>query len=267
MPKEYPFDPSFKHHFLVALGLALWIFVFLYFTEPLDVNEFGNTEKLIYLPFYGIVGAFGYLLMLPLQQLIYKHNNRSWYISSELIFILLVVSLSFVLSRVVYLHIIMAREPNPYTLPYYITNIYLPAVSTILPIILIGRWSLGKYKSKKLEDQKIEIKGEGNYENLRLLFNDIICIQSSDNYIEVSFLQNNSLKKQLIRNKLSSIAGELPQLLQVHRSYLINPYHFVQWKPEKGKLNLILEQAIEVPVSKTYQETVKATFNFTTKSI
>ena len=54
---KYPFDSSINHHIIIALSLALWIFIFLYFTEPLDVNEFGDTEKLIYMPLYGLLGA------------------------------------------------------------------------------------------------------------------------------------------------------------------------------------------------------------------
>ena len=46
--KPYPFDPSIKHHLLISLGLDLWIFIFLYATEPLDVNEFSDADKLVY---------------------------------------------------------------------------------------------------------------------------------------------------------------------------------------------------------------------------
>ena len=69
--KKYPFDPSIKHHLIIALGLAIWIFMFLYFTEPLDVSEFQKSEKLIYLPLYGLLGAFCYLVFLPIQNYIY----------------------------------------------------------------------------------------------------------------------------------------------------------------------------------------------------
>jgi len=67
--KKYPFDSSIKHHFIIAFGLAIWIFLFLYFTEPLDVSELTNSEQLIYLPLYGLLGAFCYVLFLPIQHL------------------------------------------------------------------------------------------------------------------------------------------------------------------------------------------------------
>ncbi|MDH7444099.1 LytTR family DNA-binding domain-containing protein [Aquimarina sp. 2201CG14-23] len=265
MPVKYSFDPSKKHHLFVGLGLAVWIFIFLYFTEPLDVNELTNTEKLMYLPIYGLVGAMCYISMLPVQSFLYTKNKKQWYFTTETIFLLLFMLLGLLLSRSFYLYIVMKGEPNPYTLGYYIKNIYAPAILTILPIVIIGRWSFGKYNNKKLEDQKVEIKGVGTYENLRLFFNDILCIQSSDNYVEVSYLDNGQLKKHLIRNTLSTIGASFPQLLQTHRSFLINPYHFKQWKTEKSKLIIILAFDIAIPISRTFQTQVKEHLHSTTK--
>ncbi|WP_296384039.1 LytTR family DNA-binding domain-containing protein, partial [Winogradskyella sp.] len=160
--------------------------------------------------------------------------------------------------------IIMIDEPYPYSLGYMLKSIFLPAIATILPIIIIARYAFGKYHEKRLEDQKIEIKGEGNYEGLRLQLNEVISIQSSDNYIEVFYISGETLKKTLIRNKLSVIDNEFPKLLRAHRSYLINPYHFQQWKTENGKLSMRLSYDVEVPVSKTYQSLIKVEINSTT---
>ena len=263
--KKYPFDASIRHHLLLGLALALWIFVFLYFTEPLDVNEFNNYEKLIYLPVYGLIGALCYVIMLPLQNYLYKRLEKQWSLKEEVLFNLAFIVFAFVLARTYYIHVIVYGESNPYSLWYYTTSIFLPAIVTILPIVLIGRWALGKYKNKRLEDAKIEIQGEGNYESLRLVFNDLICVQSSDNYVEVSFLDNNTLKKQLIRNKLSVIETSFPELLRTHRSFLINPYHFQSWKTENGKLGVIASNDIFIPISKTYAPAVKMALNSTTK--
>lgn len=85
--KSFPFDPLLRNHLLIGLGIALWIFVFLYFTEPLDVNEFNATEKLIYLPLYGLVGALAYLFVLPFQGWLYKKNEENWDVQNEIFFI------------------------------------------------------------------------------------------------------------------------------------------------------------------------------------
>ncbi|WP_299128665.1 LytTR family DNA-binding domain-containing protein [uncultured Winogradskyella sp.] len=264
MKRNYPFDPLLKNHILIGLLLAVWIFVFLYFTEPLDVNEFDESEKLIYLPIYGVIGALLYLLNLPFQYWLYKKYQNSWTLSSELIWLTVFILVSIIILRLYYLQFIVEWDPYAYGLVYHLKAILFPAILTILPIIIIGRFALGKYHEKRLEDKKVEIKGEGNYEGLRLLFNDIVSIQSSDNYIEVFYISGKELKKTLIRTKLSAIDDAFSELLRTHRSYVVNPFHFQQWKTENGKHFLILNYNIEVPISKTYLNAVKTTINSTT---
>ena len=261
---KYPFDSSVKNHLLLAIGLAVWVFAFLYFTEPLDVNELGNRQQLIYLPLYGIAVAIAYSAMLPVQKWLHEKAKRSWPIKNEIAFFLIFISAALILARSVYLYIVVVGEPNPYTLGYFIISIFIPAALTIFPIVALGRWAMGKYKNKKLEKQKIEIQGEGNFESLRLLLDDLICIQSSDNYVEVSFLDNGALKKRLIRTKLSVLENDHQDLLRTHRSYLINPHHFLSFKTVEGKQGLQLTSDIFTPISKTYAMAVKEALNFTT---
>ena len=264
MNQKYPFDPLLKHHFLIAIGLAVWIFIFLYFTEPLDVNELGDSEKLIYLPIYSLIGALLYILVLPIQLWLYKRNHLTWKLKDELLLVLIFTIVSITSLRIFYLHFIVDWHPNAHTLWYHISAIMIPAILTILPIIIIGRFAFGKYKNKKLEDQKIEISGEGQYEGLRLFLNDLVSIQSSDNYIEILHVEGPVIKKTLIRNKLSTIEESFPELLRTHRSYIVNPFHFKSWKTEKGKHFLTLSYQVEVPISKTYMNSVKTKFNFAT---
>jgi hypothetical protein len=264
LKKKYPFDPLIKHHIIISFLLAIWVFLFLYLTEPLDVSELPDKEKLLFLPGYGLVAGFCYVIFLPFQTYIYYRNNKLWLISSEFLFVITFCFITITIARIYYLYVVVANAPNPYTLGYMLKTIFLPAIATILPILVIGRFGFGKYYEKQLDDKKIEIKGEGNYEGLRLQLNEVICIQSSDNYIEVFYLSGNSLKKTLIRNKLSVIDEAFPELLRAHRSYLVNPFHFTRWKTENGKLFLCLINDIEVPVSKTNQKAIKTAIQFTT---
>ena len=260
----FPFDPFWTHHLLIGLLLFIWIFVFLYFTEPLDVKELGHEEQLLYLPGYGLIGGLCYCLFLPYQALLYKINNRHWYLWTEILFLSTFVTLSIAFARLYYLFVVMAGEPNPYSFGYMLTAIFIPATLTILPIVIICRYAFGKYDSKRIDNQKIEIDGEGHYEGLRLLWEDLILIQSSDNYIEVFYRSGDTLKKTLIRNKLSVIEDTHKDLLRTHRSYLINPFHFESWKTENGKHFLQLTHSIKVPISKTYLNAIKSQLDFAT---
>lgn len=264
MKQNYPFDPDVRHHLIIALLSSLWIFVFLFFTEPFDVNQLNYDEKFEYLSVYSLIGGLCYVAFLPLQYAIYRRFKNKWTAISELVFLSLFVIISISFARLFYRYVVVANEPNPYSLLYMLKRIFIPAVATILPVIIIARFAFGKYFEKQLDNKKIEIKGVGNYEGLRLQLNEVICIQSSDNYIEVFYLSGKTLKKTLIRNKLTEIDKQFPELLRTHRSFLINPYHFQQWKTNNSKLFVLLSYDIEVPVSKTYQKLVKTVIHSAT---
>lgn len=262
---KYPFDPSVKSHLTIALGLAIWIFIFLYFTEPMDTNEFSEKEKLIYLPAYSILGALLYSISLFFQSLLYKKGKNRWFLFSEINFLLIFITLSIIGLRVFYLYVVMTNIPNPYSFTYHLKEIILPSIFTVLPIIIVLRFGYGKYREKKIEDKKIIIKGQGQYESLRLNFNELIYIKSSDNYIEVFYKDGNQFRTSLIRNKISNILDSFPNLLRTHRSYIVNPAHIIQYilKDRKHILKLSFNQ--EIPVSKSYQEKFKNILKLTTK--
>ncbi|RXG12351.1 LytTR family DNA-binding domain-containing protein [Leeuwenhoekiella aestuarii] len=264
MKAKYPFDPVLKRHFIIAMGLFLWVFLFLFFSEPLDVGELRFKEKLIFLPTYSFVASLGYLVLLPLQSWLYAYHSQSWKLSSELLMLLAFSLLGLVLVRMVYLFVVVPFEPNPYTLSYFITAIYIPALLVVLPIVAVWRYGLGRYLEKREEEQKVTIAGSGNYEGFRLVWNQLIMVTSADNYVEVIYTEDNGIKKYLIRNTLSAVASDLPQLLRVHRSFLINPDQYKYVNSENGKFKITMIHDLQCPVSKTYLPEVKAALNFTT---
>lgn len=266
MIRKYPFDPTIKHHIILALALGVWIFVFLYVTQPLDVKELDPDDQLYYLPFYALVGTVSYLLIFPTQYLIRKFFSGPWTILHELGFLIVLIGVGWAGAWNYYYYGVIEQHPNSYSLGYFSKAVFFPAISTIVPPLFIGRFAFGKYKEKKLEEQKIEIKGSGQYESLKLYPNDLICIQSSDNYVEVVYQEGGTLKKQLIRNKLTAVEESLNLTVRTHRSYLVNPTHFKQWQRANRKVNLILSHDLEVPVSKTYQDAVETAVNSTTES-
>jgi len=228
---------------------------------------FSNSEKLKYLPLYSISIFLCYIILLPLQNYLHKKDNAIWHITNEIGFLVLFTLNTFGLTYYIFSKFVFVIKGNINLLTPFTQQFYIPAILTLLPLIIIIRWALGRYSEKRLKNKKIEIKGSGNYDNLRLHFNDLVYIKSSDNYIEVSYLESGFLKKALIRALLTNIEKIFPDLLRTHRSYLINPFHFKQWNSSKNKLEVILINDISIPVSKTYIKNVTSSINFTTKKI
>lgn len=241
---KLPLNTSFKHHTIVALILSLWLVFFLVVIAPFDAGDLSFEIRLLILPFYGVISFLAYLLVIPFQNWLFRHFKK-WTILFEAAFIIVFNAIQIMASYGYYKTEIINGDYNFQT---FVLCVYLPIGLIILPIILFLRWFLNKKIPSKINNT-ITLKGENKLDVLKIVPEDLICISSADNYVEVSYLINGKLQKKLLRNTLKGMQNDVPNLLKVHRSYLINPDHFKEWN---GSSSIKLTE-LEVPVSKNYK--------------
>ncbi|WP_452601455.1 LytTR family transcriptional regulator DNA-binding domain-containing protein [Pontimicrobium sp. MEBiC06410] len=263
MNKNYPFYSILQNHLWITLGLALWVFLFLYFSEPFDINRFSENEKIFLLPIYALIQGICYSIPLLYQNFVYR-KQQQWFFKNEAVFLILLISIGAILNFLFYKIIIVDNDPGTYSFFQYFKWIYLPAVAIILPFVIVTRIILGKLYNPKESNDKITIKGKGKYDFITLKQEELLFIQSSDNYIEINFIQNNTVQKKLIRGTISEVESTFPELLKTHRSFLINTIHFIQFKTENKKLFIDLGYGNAIPVSRNLQQAVKSKLQPTT---
>lgn len=242
-------NTSYKHHLLVALIIALWLVVLLVLIAPFDIAELPFFIRLEIMPFYGVISFIGYIILIPFQNWVFKKLDK-WTLFLEILVIILFNSLVLVGSYFYYESGIINGE---YSFTKFAFEVYYPIFLILLPILLFTRWFLNK-KAIQQKSNKIILNGDNRLDVLQINASDLICISSADNYVEISYLIHNELHKKLLRITLKNIHPQVPSLLKVHRSYLINPSHFKDWK---NSSTIHLTQ-MEVPVSKNYRKDVLA---------
>lgn len=263
MKKQYPFHKNLQNHFWIALGLSIWVFAFLYLSEPFDIHLFSASEKLTLLPVYGLIEGLCYAIPLLYQYRITK-KQETWFLKNEGIYLILVISLGTVINFLFYKYAVVPGEEDAYTYFEYTKLVYIPALTVILPFVIIARFIIGKFSEKiKLEDQ-ITIKGKGQYDFIHLHFHELLFVRSSDNYVEIYFFKEKEIEKKLVRRTISEVENSFPELLKTHRSFLINPIHFKQYHIENKKLFIDVGYKTHVPVSRGLQVAVKSKLQFTT---
>ena len=242
-------NKTYTYHFLTALIIAVWITVFLIIIAPFDIAELPFSIRLEIMPIYGIISFLGYIVLIPFQIWATK-RMRKQLLLFEVLHIILFNVLVLVGSYIYYKSSIVNGE---YSFTEFTLEVYYPIFFILLPIIIFAKWFLNK-KAIHLDLKKIILKGDNKLDILQIESSELICISSADNYVEVSYLINDVLNKKLLRTTLKNIELQLPELMRVHRSHLINPIHFKEWKDSAR----ILLTGIEVPVSKNYKKDVLA---------
>ncbi len=123
-------------------------------------------------------------------------------------------------------------------------------------------------KLKELMNENIGFKGsslisfrdERGVLQLSVAKENLLYIESADNYICIWYMKNEMLKKQLLRITMKEISEQLADtnLVRCHRSYIVNLDLIKVMRREKE--NIFLELGVpnvkEIPISKTYGEQV-----------
>jgi len=256
---------SIPKQLLIGFFIGVWLFLFLFFVEPFDMYQLNPKQRSFAALGYSMVGVLTYILIIPVQKLFYN-IGRSWSLAKEILLLVSLLLVSGVTSFLFFKLILLPNEPNTYDFGFFFSQRVFPTVLLILPIMIFLRWIFGDKTSAEVisvepKEKNIVIKGENKAEVLHIKEAELVFVESANNYVKVYYLLQNELKNELFRTKISVLQKEFPFLLKTHRSFLINPSHFLEWKRESSQTILILKPAItEIPVSKTYKKVLVEKF-------
>ena len=112
-----------------------------------------------------------------------------------------------------------------------------------------------------LQAAYVQIYDEKGEMRLSVRRENLLLIESADNYICVWYKNNNMPKKVLVRNRLKQVAEQLASthIQRCHRSYLVNIDHIKVLRREKEGVfvELGIEGVPDVPISKTYSDSIQ----------
>lgn len=239
---------SFKPHFFTSLLIGSWLFLFIILIKPFQIEALAFSRFMTMATGYSLIAVLGYLIIVPIQNKIFIKINK-WNLKLEIAFILVFYLLTLIPS---YLYHKSDFTHGLYNLKEFIIYIFIPSSIILTPLIIFARIHLIILADKT--DDYIVIKGAYKLDYLKIKSANLVCISSSKNYVEVYYLEDEVLSKKLIRTSLKKVENDIPSLMRVHRSHLINPNHLCSWVNNK---TLSLTQ-IEIPISKKYKERINA---------
>ncbi len=112
-----------------------------------------------------------------------------------------------------------------------------------------------------LQRAYIQILDEKGEMRLSIRRENLVMIESADNYVCIHYLSDQKIKKTMVRNTLNRVAEHLQgsRIVRCHRSYMINLDHAQVL--HRDKEGIFIEVGIEgipnVPISRTYADNIK----------
>jgi len=249
---------NYRHIFNIGSGLFIWLF--LWITLPFGIYE-NNLNNLFYVGLFlfplGLLWTLiSYVGDAILPRLIKSYNERKNAYSTMLWALKLVA--------LVHLIFIVRGLLCDWECVDWIEYVQLYVACglmfllTYIPFSLYGRYAYfhSLVGVSIRPEMYVSIKGEGK-ENLKIDPDQIIYVQSDDNYIDLFLADEKQPGRKLIfRCTLKSFADQLkdhPQFFRIHRSIIANiRYLTVDKRPVKSVTMTYQSFTAELPISKSY---------------
>lgn len=241
----------------LALGMVLPLIIVL--LEPFD--SAGYTASLKYLRLFGYAGVIAVLVLLfhRVELRWYAKNNNRWVVLNELCFL---IPFSVLIVSVCSLYnFYVINNLKGISFNYFIdfmTNFGLPFLPIMTPLWAFLRSHFGTIDISSASLNKpttIRIQSDNKSEHFDLQWDTFLYVQAQQNYVEFYFLANNQVTQTMIRSSLSKVLVQLPEALQVHRSFAINKEFVLGVQGNSRKRELQLDHVKNrIPISKKYYQ-------------
>lgn len=258
----YPKSESFKEIFISSLGAGAAVYLFLIIFQPFGTENFQHPYKFVLLFPYCIIFGTAFLM----ANLITSRFSN-WNIGSELLKITFILCTGSILSY--FYNSLFLSHVKLDIVNYFFMFLYTLAVGIPISIIyILSRYIyLKTIHEKKAHDisQHLPVSPPAQRQNLlkisaqntELVMNkkDFLCVQSMENYCIFYFLENNSLKKALIRISLTNVLQQIEtsSVKKCHRSYIVNLGKVKKLKGNAQGYKLVLPEIdFEIPVSRSF---------------
>jgi DNA-binding LytR/AlgR family response regulator len=255
---------------------ALFALVFINIYEPFNSRSWKpGISEMAYFLYSSLITLTGVLVVVISRIIMYYHCKHGktlliWHYAVWVLAEITVMSSFYALFEILVMH--DQRSVNA-LMKGSITN---TSLILLLPYAIL--WLYFSYLDKK---KKLELIESGENEPTKksmLSFSDeksdlklsiqteqLLYLESADNYVKIYYLNKGKLTNFMLRNSLKNIEESLSgtALIRCHRSFVVNFDKVKVLRKEKDGIYLALDQENipDIPVSKTYTERVMAKFS------
>jgi len=262
---------------IVALVVFTAIFAvgFINIYSPFEVSTWLNKTDLTLFTFSTFIALVGMLIVVISRILMYYfYRNKSLILWKYLIWIFGELS-CMALFYSLFLKLALKDE----RLFTEILEMNLKNVSLILLLPYAISWLYFAWQDKKEQVERMaetKMATGGNSLDMIAFYDEkqelrfsvkkesMLYLESAENYVSICYLNKGKISKYLLRNTLKKMEDLFSgsEIIRCHRSYMVN---FMKVKViRKDKDGLVLEldspTALDIPVSKTYVDSVMKTF-------
>lgn len=262
--KRIPFNTGLKNQLIIALVLGSLLALIMIFLGPFDTDRFQSSYKYLILAGFGVLLSLSYLVNSRFETWWYHNQNRNWTTKHEIVaFISLVIIASIPIHfyNQIFLNDFFSQDygANDYFKHglWFFRSSMIPIMLVLLPFFIYFRNRFGQLDTPD-SLKEIELFGTNKGERLKIQKHKLLFVKSLENYVEIFYEKDNSVRQITFRNTLTAINEQAPFLSPCHRSYLVNATRIKQIKGNSQNAKIEFHHDLAIPLSTTHYKKIKA---------
>lgn len=274
--RPYPLSIDFRTTFPAIMGMAIFLPLFLMIFQPFGLGEADFQGKYLYMLAYGplvfLILAANYYGIPPFFPSLF--DEEKWTVGKEFLWLcynifsggLLLILFHFQ----VYPTQLSFAELFVYLLQIFMIAILPEAIYVLLTynIFLQSRLRQSEQINLKLKDHRnsrsdevVAFQSQNQKEKLIVPLEDLLFIQSRDNYADIVWCESDQIRRTLLRSSLKELENQIrtPTIMRCHRSFIVNLARVYAVNGNARNYRLSLERYGEpIPVARAASKRVLA---------
>jgi predicted neutral ceramidase superfamily lipid hydrolase len=285
--KSYPYLDFCSKYILSSFFIGLFVALFLIVFQPFDISKWETSYKTLKLIGFGVVSFVVPIIFKFIFDVVFKNSKReeTWVIWKEVISILMVVCF-IAIGNLCYSNSIHISSFEP---KYFIFTFFATLILGIFPIgasvtikynqfLALNRKDAElmesevlNFQNKLQENNEVPLTSENITEpslliliaenekyKIELNSEDLLYIESADNYSAIVFIKNNQITKELIRGSLKRIESQIPFpfIIRCHRSYIVNlmRVNHIKGNAQGYRIEFKIDLKDTIPISRNFSK-------------
>lgn len=276
--KPYPYIGKVKNDIWINFLIGCFIAFFLIVFQPFHTADWTTPHKTLKLAGFGLVSfiiplMIGFCISKILPRKTLEDNWRIW---TEIVTIVTVLCF-IALGNMIYANLLGAMPLTINNFPGALLSVLSIGIFPVTLHVILKHNKLLKINYEKallinahLHEQatpsidlnsstdkisQLTLIADNGKDKLVLSPEQLVYIESADNYSNVVYIENGSQKKHLIRSSLKRIESQLtsPQIIRCHRTFIVNLKNIQKIEGNAAGYRLSFSQVQDsIPVSRTY---------------
>jgi hypothetical protein len=254
----------------LVIFTAIFALVFINIYKPFNSEHWYNVSELMFFVYSSLVILTGVLVVVVSRIILYFYVKKHAITYGQYAVWILFEIFFMALFYTIY---VLSIRHNPDVLKTFKESVTNTSLVLLFPYAILMLYFSWQEKEKRLQRMEEDKQTGGSPKNNIIPFYDekgelrlsvqqenLLYIESADNYVIIWYLNKNSAARFILRSTLKSLEKRLEEahILRCHRSYLVNFDRVKIIRREKDGVNLDLgvEGIPNIPISKTYSEKV-----------